>query len=169
MVPDNLPPNAQYERLVSRSGAISGPVSVTVGTAQPDILQIGAANNPIAAKNLWSLLTAGTVFNPASAAPATALKPGENLVIYCTGLGAINQPLAAGVAPPATPVSAVNAVSVAIGGSSVPVTFAGLVPGYPGIYQITVTVPSDAPTGQNIPVTISVAGATSPAVKVSVQ
>jgi trimeric autotransporter adhesin len=169
MVPYNLAPNAHYELIVSRGGTISGPVSVTVGSAQPDILQISAANSPAAAKNLWSLLTAGTSFTPASAAPATALKPGENLVIYCTGLGAINTPLAPGAPPPSTPISTVNAVSVSIGGTSVPVTFAGLVPGYPGIYQVTLTVPSDAPTGENIPVTISVAGETSPAVKVSVQ
>ncbi len=169
MVPYNLAPNARYELLVSRGGTISGPASVTVGTAQPAILQISTTNSPAAAKNLWSLLTAGTPFTPALAAPATALKTGENLVIYCTGLGAINQPLAPGAPPPSTPVSAVNTVSVQIGGKSVPVTFAGLVPGYPGIYQVALTVPSDAPSGENIPVTVSVAGATSPAVKVSLQ
>jgi uncharacterized protein (TIGR03437 family) len=168
IVPYDLAPNAQYELLVSRGGAISGPVSVTLATAQPDILQIGTPNSPAAAQNLWNLLTAGTAF-PASAAPTAPLRPGENLVIYCTGLGAINQPLDPSQPAPATPVSTLNSVSVAIGGQNVPVTFAGLVPGYPGIYQITGTVPSNAPTGNNIPVTISVAGETSPAVKVSVQ
>jgi uncharacterized protein (TIGR03437 family) len=169
IVPYDLAPNAHYELIVSRGGTISGPVSVTLGTAQPDILQIGATNSPAAAQNLWTLLTAGTPFDPASAAPAAPLKAGGNLVIYCTGLGAINQPLDPSQPAPATPVSAVNSVSVAIGGQNVPVTFAGLVPGYPGIYQITGTVPSDAPTGNNIPVTISVAGETSPAVKISLQ
>ena len=169
IVPYNLAPNAQYELLVSRGGTISGPVAVTLGAAQPDILQIGAVSSVAAAKNLWNLLTAGTPFSPTSAAPATPLKAGESLVIYCTGLGAINQPLDPGVPAPATPVSTVNSVSVAIGGQSVPVSFAGLVPGYSGLYQITATVPSNVLTGNNIPVTISVAGQTSPAVKVSVQ
>ena len=50
-----------------------------------------------------------------------------------------------------------------------PVGFAGLVPGYPGIYQITGTVPSDAPVGKNVPITVSVAGQTSAAVPVAVQ
>ena len=62
-----------------------------------------------------------------------------------------------------------NTVSMSIGGQSVPVTFAGLVPGYPGIYQVTGTVPSGAASGDNIPVTVSVAGETSTAVMVSVQ
>jgi uncharacterized protein (TIGR03437 family) len=169
IVPYTLAPNAQYELLVSRGGTISGPVSVTLATAQPDILQIGTSSSPAVAQNLWNLLTAGTAFSPASAAPTAPLKAGENLVIYCTGLGAISQPLDPSQPAPATPVTVVNAVSVAIGGQNVPVTFAGLVPGYPGIYQVTGTVPSDAPTGDNISVTISVAGQTSPAVKVSVQ
>ena len=93
----------------------------------------------------------------------------NSLVIYCTGLGAINQTLAPGQPAPVTPVSTVNTVSVSIGGKNMPVGFAGLVPGYPGIYQITGTVPSDAPVGKNIPITVSVAGQTSAAVPVAVQ
>jgi trimeric autotransporter adhesin len=169
IVPYNLAPNAQYQLIVSQGGAISGPVSVTVGTAQPDILQIANANASSVAKNTWSLLTAGTAFNLAKAGPATALAPGDSLVIYCTGLGAINQTLAPGQPAPATPVSTVNTVSVSIGGKNMPVGFAGLVPGYPGIYQITGTVPSDAPVGKNVPITVSVAGQTSAAVPVAVQ
>ena len=169
IVPYNIAPNAQYQLIVSQGGAISGPASVTVGTAQPDILQISNTNDPTVAKNLWNLLTAGTAFNLASAGPATALKPGDSFVIYCTGLGAINQTLAAGQPAPATPVGTVNTVSVGIGGKNLPVGFAGLVPGYPGIYQVTGTVPPDAPAGKNIPITVSVAGQTSAAVQVAVQ
>jgi uncharacterized protein (TIGR03437 family) len=143
-------------------------VSVTLGTTQPDILQIVTTNTNVA-QNLWSLLTAGTAFNLAMAGPATPLKPGESIVIYCTGLGAVNQTIAAGAAAPTAPVSTVNTVSVSIGGQNVPVSFAGLVPGYPGIYQVTGTVPANAPTGTNIPIAVSVAGVTSAAVQVAVQ
>jgi uncharacterized protein (TIGR03437 family) len=168
IVPYNLAPNAQYQLIVAQGGSISGPVSVTLGTAQPDILQIVPSNTNVA-QNLWSLLTAGTAFNLAKAGPGTPLKPGEGIVIYCTGLGAVNQTIAAGAAAPTTPVSTVNTVTVSIGGQNVPVTFAGLVPGYPGMYQITGTVPANAPTGTNIPITVSVAGQTSAAVPVAVQ
>ena len=169
VVPYNLAPNAQYQLIVSQGGAISGPVSVTVGAAQPDILQVANANTPGVAKSIWTLLTAGTAFNLAKAGPATALTSGDSLVIYCTGLGAINATLAPGQPAPATPVSTVNTVSVSIGGKNMPVAFAGLVPGYPGIYQITGTVPPDAPVGKNIPITVSVAGQTSAAVQIAVQ
>ena len=169
VVPYNIAPNAQYQLLVGQGGAISGPTSVTLGTAEPDILQIVNTTDPAVSKNLWSLLTAGTAFNLATAGPATAMKPGDPLVIYCTGLGAINQTLAPGQPAPLTPVSTVNTVSVSIGGQNVPVTFAGLVPGYPALYQITGTVPASAPAGKNIPITVSVAGVTSAAVQVAVQ
>jgi uncharacterized protein (TIGR03437 family) len=169
IVPYTLAPNAQYELIVAQGGSISGPVSVTLGTAQPGILQIVTTNTPTVAQNLWSLLTAGTAFNVAKAGPATPLKPGESIFIYCTGLGAVNPTVATGAAAPLTPVSTVNTVTVSIGGQNVPVTFAGLVPGYPGIYQITGTVPANAPTGTSVPITVSVAGQTSAAVPVAVQ
>jgi uncharacterized protein (TIGR03437 family) len=169
IVPYNLEPDAQYQVIVSRGGTVSGPQSATIATAQPGILQIDTTNSPDVAKNLWARLTAGTPFDPASAAPAAPLKSGDNFVIYCTGLGAIDQMLDPAMPAPATPVKVVNAVSAAIGGQSVPVQFAGLVPGYPGLYQIKGMVPSGAPVGQNISVTISAAGQTSAAVKVSVQ
>jgi uncharacterized protein (TIGR03437 family) len=167
IVPYDLAPNAQYQLIVSRNGAISGPVAVTVGAAQPDILEIGSSNSASVAQSLWNLLIAGTP--PTSAALTTPLQPGGSLVIYCTGLGAISQALNTSQAPPSTPITTVNSVSVTIGGENVPVTFAGLVPGFPGLYQITGTVPSDAAVGTKIPVIVSVAGQTSPAVNVSVQ
>jgi uncharacterized protein (TIGR03437 family) len=169
IVPYDLAPNAQYQLIVSQGGSISGPAAVTVGTAQPGILQIATSNDASVPQNLWSLLTAGTAFNLATAGPSAALTSGESLVIYCTGLGAINQTLPPGNAAPTTPVSTANTVSVSIGGKNVPVTFAGLAPGYAGIYQVTGTVPADAPVGKNIPITVSVAGQTSAAVEVAVQ
>lgn len=169
IVPYNLAPNAQYQLIVGRSNAISGPVAVTVGTAQPDILQIDDTGSTTVAGNVWNQLTAGTAFQSASAGPATPLSAGQTLTIYCTGLGAINQPLNPASPAGSTPIDAVNPVTLAIGGKNVPVTFAGLVPGFPGIYEVTGTVPASVASGADIPVTITVAGQTSPAIKVSVK
>lgn len=169
VVPYDLEPDAQYQVIISRGGTLSGPETVTLATAQPSIFQIDNTNGPDVAKNIWARLTAGTPFDPASAAPATPLKAGSSFVIYCTGLGAIDQVLDPAVPAPATPVKALNSVAVSIGGRNISVEFAGLVPGYPGIYQVKATMPSDAPVGDNISITVSVAGQTSTAVKVSVQ
>jgi uncharacterized protein (TIGR03437 family) len=169
IVPYTLAPNAQYPLLVGRNGAISGPATVTVGTAQPDILQIDNTGSASVAASVWSQLTAGTAFNLATAGPTTALSAGQTLTIYCTGLGPISQQLAPGAPAGVTPINTVNSVSVSIGGQSIPVTFAGLVPGYPGVYEVTGPVPTGLTSGANIPVTITVAGQTSAGVQVSVK
>jgi len=168
LVPYDLPTNAQYQLIVSRGGSISGPTAITVADAQPGILEITADVNPALAQNLWNLLTADTP--PASAAPATPLSAGNTFIIYCTGLGAINQALDPSMpAPQLTPISTANPVSVSIGGQNAPVNFSGLVPGYPGLYEVIGTIPSGVPTGSNIPITVSVAGQSSSAIGVLVQ
>lgn len=70
----------------------------------------------------------------------------------CTGLGAV-----------------VNAVAVTIGGVNTTVTFAGLVPGSTGLYQIGATVPSGVASGDAVPVQITVAGQTGPAVTMAIK
>jgi len=169
ILPYNLAPNAQYQLLVGRGAAISGPVTVTVGAAQPDILQIDNTGSASVPQNIWNQLLAGTAFESSSAAPATPLSSGQTFTIYCTGLGAIDQSLNPAAAPGKSLIGAVNSVTAMIGSQNLPVTFAGLTPGYPGLYQVTGTVPSGLTAGKNIPLTITVAGQTSAAVKVSVK
>ena len=50
--------------------------------------------------------------------------------------------------PPTSPLSvATNAVAASIGGVPAPVTFAGLAPGIPGLYQINIQVPDAVRSG----------------------
>lgn len=105
----------------------------------------------------------GTVVTPAK--PAL---PGEYLIIYCTGLGPVTNPPASGEAAPAEAVSTTVVPTVTIGGVPATVTFSGLAPGYVGLYQINVLVPPNLPTGDAVPVTLSVGGSSANAVTVSV-
>jgi uncharacterized protein (TIGR03437 family) len=90
---------------------------------------------------------------------------GDTAVIYATGLGAVTNAPATGRAASREPLSRVVApVDVRIGGTSVPVTFAGLAPGYAGLYQINAQVPQSA-TGRT-EVTVSVSGAMSKPVSI---
>jgi len=57
---------------------------------------------------------------------------------------------------------------VTIGGQPAPVSFSGLTPGYPGLYQINAVVPSGV-SGDAVPVVVSVTGQTSPPVTMAVQ
>jgi uncharacterized protein (TIGR03437 family) len=103
---------------------------------------------------------------PFTCAPAMA---GDTVVIYCTGLGAVAPDLPAGTPPPDPPVSTtVNPVTATIGGQDVQVIFSTPAPGYPGVYQVGVVVPSGV-SGDAVPVTVTVAGQTSPPATMAVQ
>jgi uncharacterized protein (TIGR03437 family) len=167
IVPYDLSPNPQYQVLVSRGAAISGPMGVTVGMTQPDILRVDNTGSPGVAASVWNQLIAGVAFDLSKAGPVTALKAGDPVTIYCTGLGSIDQPLDPAMPAGTTAVNTTNAVTVSVGSQVMPVSFAGLVPGYAGIYEVTSTMPSNVASG-NVPITVSVAGVTSAAVQVTV-
>ena len=85
-------------------------------------------------------------------------------MIYCAGLGAVSPKVAEGVAPPGEPPLSTtdNQVPVTIGGKPATVSFSGLTPGDPGLYQINAVVPPGIAPGDAVPLVISVAGQTSP-------
>jgi uncharacterized protein (TIGR03437 family) len=69
-----------------------------------------------------------------------------------------------GAAAPASPLSRTTAsVTVTIGGQvAATPSFAGVTPGFAGLYQVNVVVPAGAQPGNQVPVTISVAGKSGP-------
>ena len=68
---------------------------------------------------------------------------GETVSIFLTGLGAVSPPVADGAAGGSNPSSTtVTQVDVIIDGHLAPVSFAGLAPGIPGVYQLKVKIPS---------------------------
>jgi uncharacterized protein (TIGR03437 family) len=80
-------------------------------------------------------------------------------VMYALGLGAVTPTLAIGDGTPSAPYEyAVGPVTVTIGGIPATVLFAGLTPGYVGLYQVNVAMPSGVAPGGQVPVTVSVAG-----------
>jgi uncharacterized protein (TIGR03437 family) len=82
-------------------------------------------------------------------------KPSEYLVMYLVGLGATNPPVPSGMPTPASPFSNVTVPPV-VTVDSLPssVYFAGLTPGFVGLYQIDFQVPNGVHTG-DVLVTVS--------------
>ena len=109
-------------------------------------------------------------YNPASicAQPATA---GDFLSLFVTGLGKATPngdpngtPLSTGVVAPSSGVLyktvATPTVALGTGGAfSVPVLFSGLAPGFSGLYQVDFQIPAGI-TGDDIPLVVSMGGAT---------
>jgi uncharacterized protein (TIGR03437 family) len=73
-------------------------------------------------------------------------------MIWATGLGRTNPPIDSGMPAPSNPLpTAVIAPTVMLGGMAMNVSYAGLVPGSVGLYQINATVPNGVPQGLDIP------------------
>jgi uncharacterized protein (TIGR03437 family) len=76
------------------------------------------------------------------------VQAGETVLMFCTGLGATNPPVASGtaVAIGTTAVTTATPV-VTIGGLPAVVSFSGLAPTFVGLYQMNVQVPAGLPPG----------------------
>jgi uncharacterized protein (TIGR03437 family) len=160
-VPFNTPVNTQYQLSVQRDNLLSVPEQLVVAVAQPGVFAVNQQGNG-----------QGVIFKSDGvtlAQPGSAATVGETVVIYCTGLGVVSPAVPEGTPPPSSPLSnTVNTVTVSIGGQDAPVQFSGLTPGFPGLYQVNAVVPSGVP-GDAVPLVVSVAGQTSPAVTLAIQ
>jgi uncharacterized protein (TIGR03437 family) len=102
--------------------------------------------------------------------PLNPAPPGSTIQIYCTGLGAVTNQPADGAPAQSNPLSRTQTTpTVAIGGLAAQVLFSGLAPGFVGVYQLNVQLPASAPTGNAVPVALSIGGVTSNTVTLPIQ
>jgi uncharacterized protein (TIGR03437 family) len=131
--------------IVKSGGNLVGSSSITVQNVAPGLFL--ASGGQAAALNQDG--SANSSSNPAAV--------GSVIAVFMTGLGAVDHAVATGASASANPLSRVTGtVSATIGGQSASVSFAGLAPGFAGLYQVNVRVPQ-VPAG-NQPVQVSVNG-----------
>jgi len=141
--------------LVSTNGFASAAVNITVLAAAPELFVQGSH-----AAALNSDFSLNSSSNPT--------KAGGTLLAYLTGAGAVSNQPADGAAAGSNPISDVSsAVTATIGGQTADVSFAGLAPGFVGLWQVNVVVPAGVAEG-DLPLTVSVGGQTSNSANVSV-
>ena len=145
---------------VQRGLTLSDPVAVDIADAQPSVLQ--ANGNAFA---LDYPADGSAAFQVSAASPA---KAADVLVMYCVGLGTTDQTVPDGGVSPGSPAANVQGVAVTIGGQNAPVSFAGLAPGFVGLYQINAVMPQGVAAGA-ARLSVNAGGQTSPELNLAVQ
>jgi uncharacterized protein (TIGR03437 family) len=143
-------------------GTQSNTITVSVASTAPGVASL--AQNGLGAGAITH--ANGTVVSASS--PASR---GETVVIYLTGLGAVTPPVADGAG--ATGLSRSNSVqAIYFGATSTDpgsISFQGLTPGYPGLYQINVTIPLGVNPSAAVPVAIQTANGFTDMVDIAIQ
>ena len=128
---------------VNNGGTVSNTVTTPIDPGTPGVFtqtSTGVGAGSIQHSADYSLVTAQ---NPA--------QPGETVVVYLSGLGAVNPSVPDGSAAPTSPPysSPTSTVFADITGTEATAA-AFLVPGSAGLYQVNVTVPSGLTAGTNV-------------------
>jgi uncharacterized protein (TIGR03437 family) len=134
---------------VVNNGGISPPVDVPVLAGQPGIINYSSGGN------IYGAILHADYSLTTTASPATA---GETVLIYCTALGAASTAQVDGTA--ANGESTVALPTVTIGGAAAMVMFSGLAPGFVGLNQVNIVIPSGLASG-NQAVVMNVGGVAS--------
>jgi len=130
-------------------GGTSNNYNLTIYDAAPSIFHSGTAGPET------GLATVVRADNNQLVTPTNPIHPNDSIVIYATGLGRTQPAVDAGLPAPSDPLAgAIIAPLVSIGGMQLNVTYAGMVPGEVGVYQINATVPFKVPQGLSIPLVI---------------
>ena len=127
--------------LVVTRGNQSTQRKLTIAAATPGIFTVSGAGNGqsyVVHASDYSLVTASS--------PAV---PGEYLAIFCTGLGATSPPAAEGHPAPIATILATS-YFVSLNSRVVTPSYAGLAPGYAGLYQVNFQVPANQPSGPTV-------------------
>ena len=101
--------------------------------------------------------------------PSNPAAGGSYIFAYLTGSGPVSPPVADGTVAPVSPLAtATSTASAKIGTTNAQVAFTGLTPGFIGLVQMNIVVPSGLAPG-DYPLTVTIDGQTSNSANVSVK
>ncbi len=138
--PDAMPASVSVQ--VTNNGRVSAGFSVKAQSSSPSFFNINGGPYVVAQHTLDYSLVGPSSLYPGASTPA---KPGETVILYANGFGPTTPAAVNGATMQSGSLSAQPTVE--IGGIAAKVEFAGLVS--PGLFQINVVVPANAPSGDN--------------------
>jgi uncharacterized protein (TIGR03437 family) len=153
------------------------PWEVALGPATITVAVNGGASNAVtvnvlgAAPGLFSSSSGQAIVQNSDYTlndPGNPAKVGSTIVAYLSGSGTVSPAVADGAVAPTSPLAYANSPSSAtIGSSTAQVAFAGLAPGFVGLVQVNIVVPSNLQTG-TYPLTVTIGSETSNSATISV-
>lgn len=143
--------------MVIKQGQFTSSIDVKLQPFAPAIFTINSQGSGQAAAliNGTAALAApmGTV---PGAQPASI---GQTIALFCTGLGPVRFFVGDGnPAPLTTPDATTTTPTLTVGGVLITPLFSGLAPGFVGLYQVNFAVPAGAPTGDAVPLVLTIGG-----------
>ena len=139
-VPYSVRPGDAVSIVVNANGRLTAPQSYPIAPVQPGVFVGGEFAAVLDGQS--RAITAG---NPA--------RIGDTLQIFTTGLGVTDPPAETGAGAPSFS-TVMLPVTVLIGGVEAPVVYQGLAPGFVGLYQVNVVLPSSVTPGNAVPLVI---------------
>jgi uncharacterized protein (TIGR03437 family) len=138
-LPFEVAAGSAIAEVTSKSGIAL--TQLTVGAAGPGIFTLNSSGTGD-----------GALIDAVTYAPVTSTQPiaaGGYIAIYCTGLGAVTPAATTGAVPANPPPQTTVKPSVLIDGQPVTFLWAGLAPGFAGLYQVNAQLPATLTTGSH--------------------
>ena len=154
--PADLAPGSYTVTIQSAWGSATQPISVS--QTAPGIFVVSQESGAATGNR-----TVGAVINQDGTLNdlGTPANRGDVLTVYCTGLGSVQ--------PQGSLYVTVNPVTAVLNSAELPVQFAGLTPGFIGLYQVNVPIPGGSTPGTSLSLAIKAAGVVSNTVNVAIQ
>lgn len=155
---DIVPPgsSATVNVVVNRDGVDSAPAPVSIGPFSPGIF--ASNGRAIAVNGDGTLAWPSGIISGLNTHP---IKVGDVMIVYATGLGAVDSAIGNGQASLDKLRQTLVKPIVMVGGLQAEVLFSGLSPQFVGVNQLNVMIPNITP-GDNVPIQIQLGGLTSP-------
>jgi uncharacterized protein (TIGR03437 family) len=158
-MPFELTGSSTAQVVVTNNGTASAPQSLQVASIAPGVFALGGGQAVAYGNSDYMFAAPAGSIPGLTTHPAKILDP-QTLVILATGLGPVSPSIADGVGDPTTIHNTTTMPVVMVGNVAAQVVFSGILPGFPGVYQINIIIQSGTPTGNAIPLQIQMGGIT---------
>lgn len=158
-VPFELTGSSTAQVVVTNGAAVSAPQSVQLASIAPGIFSLTGGQAVAYGNTDYTFAAAPGAIPGLTTHPAKIGDP-QTLVILATGLGPVTPSIADGVGDPTTIHNTLTNPVVMVGGVQAQVVFSGILPGFPGVYQINIVIQTGTPTGNAVPLQIQMGGIT---------